>query len=160
MTELCTVWWMTRHCYVQSQCDTTQYTSRKERNHHGGEGGGRRSSFAVRHRSESKTTQSEQARTRCSCKRHMCGPKVVRGARSSDIFLNGGNRRTFVGFDIAERLQLSVLGEEELRIFTFDGNATANQVMCRQVELWLEVGLTGEKSGWRLLKCPASALTL
>ncbi|KAG0430402.1 hypothetical protein HPB47_022732 [Ixodes persulcatus] len=53
------------------------------------------------------------------------------------LLLDGGSQRTFVRRDISERLHLRMLGEEDVRIFTFGGNATTNPTKCRRVELWL-----------------------
>lgn len=53
------------------------------------------------------------------------------------LLLDGGSQRTFIQRGVSEKLQLKVLGEEELRIFTFGDNTAAKHTKCRRVELWL-----------------------
>lgn len=53
------------------------------------------------------------------------------------LLLDGGSQRTFIRSDLSKNLQLKVLGEEELNIFTFGGAEAARHTKSRRVELWL-----------------------
>ncbi|XP_075542185.1 uncharacterized protein LOC142576096 [Dermacentor variabilis] len=53
------------------------------------------------------------------------------------ILLDGGSQRTFIHRNLSEKLQLKVLGEEELKIFAFVEKSAMTRTKTRRVELWL-----------------------
>ncbi|KAG0416433.1 hypothetical protein HPB47_006420 [Ixodes persulcatus] len=123
MAEMCAVWRTTRHRHVQSQRDKTRYASRKGRSDHSREGG---------------DNTTGPSKNQVLLQTAHVWAEGLQGRTLLRLLLDCGSQRTFVRRDIPERLHLRTLGEEDLSIFTFGGNATTNPTKCRRVKLWLQ----------------------
>ncbi|XP_075743772.1 uncharacterized protein LOC142802692 [Rhipicephalus microplus] len=70
------------------------------------------------------------------------------------LLLDGGSQRTFIHRKLSERLQLNVLGEEELKIYAFGDKSAITRTKARLVELWLQSQYDGKRARVEALEVP------
>ncbi|XP_050043628.1 uncharacterized protein [Dermacentor andersoni] len=70
------------------------------------------------------------------------------------LLLDGGSQRTFIHRKLSEKLQLKVLGEEELKIFAFGETSATTRTKTRRVELWLRSQYDGKGVRVEALEVP------